>query len=396
MQYVLGIIGAIALIGGGYYVFTSPSDTLKREAVRADGEFTIVASFYPLAFALESIAGAQAEVINISEGRDPHDYRPSTRDLERMQRADLVVLQGAGLEPWGLEVRETLEAAGVPVLIATEPLELHAGEHTHAHAKEDAAAKTTEPVAEHEHDHDENAHEDEHEDEPAHEHEEAHETIAGAETHDGEHEPAEEHEAEHEQEHDAESTDAHEDEPAHDDEHAHDHDGLDPHTWLDPVRFGETVTYLADELAALDPEQAATYAENAAGLTTELAELNTTYAATLRDCTAESAIVSHDAFGYLADRYGLTMHPIAGLSTADTPSAAQLAALREEARESGSRAVLTEQSSVTEFADTIAREAQLEVLPLNPIAFAIPEGEDYLTLMRGNLASLSTAYACAQ
>ena len=378
MQYVLGIIGAIALIGGGFLIFSSPSDTPSREAVRADGEFTIVASFYPLAFALETIAGDAATVVNISEGRDPHDYRPSARDLERMQQADLVVLQGAGLEPWGEDVRETLEAAGVPVSIATQPLSLHEAGAEHAHEDE------------HTHE-DEDEHTQEHEDAHEHENEDEHEGE-----HDAEHMVAHDEDHTHEDTHEHEEESAHknEDEAEHAHDHAHDHGGLDPHTWLDPVRFGESVDYLRDIVRELDPERAATYQENAAALRAELAELDTAYAAALEGCAADSAIVSHDAFGYLADRYGLTMHPIAGLSTADTPSAAQLAALREKARESGSQAVLTEESAVTEFAETVARETDLTVLPMNPIAFAIKDGDDYISLMRGNLESLQTAYAC--
>lgn len=384
MQYVLGIIGAIALIGGGFLIFTSSSDTPTREAVRADGEFTIVASFYPLAFALEAIAGDAAAVVNISEGRDPHDYRPSARDLERMQQADLVVLQGAGLEPWGVDVRETLEAAGVPVAIATEPLSLYEADAEHEH--DDAHAEDT--AAKHE-----DEHTQEHETEHAHEHEGEHEHE---EEYDAEHMVAHDEDHAHEAEHEHEEEGEHEHEDEHDHDHAHDHGGLDPHTWLDPVRFSESVVYLRDTVSELDPEYATTYQENAAALRAELADLDTAYAAALAECAADSAIVSHDAFGYLADRYDLTMHPIAGLSTADTPSAAELAALREEARESGSQAVLTEESAVTEFAETVARETDLTVLPLNPIAFAIPDGADYRSLMRGNLESLQTAYACSR
>jgi zinc transport system substrate-binding protein len=58
-----------------------------------------VTSIYPLAYIAERIIGKADVVVNISEGSDPHDYRLSAQDIQKMVDADIVILQGADLEP---------------------------------------------------------------------------------------------------------------------------------------------------------------------------------------------------------------------------------------------------------------------------------------------------------
>lgn len=313
---------------------------VAKEPVRADGTFSIATSFYPLAFALEQIVGDLGVVTNIGAGRDPHDFRPSMQDIVTLQQADVVILQGAAFEPWGEEIEAQLEREAIPVIIATHNLALReAGEH--GHEKPDG-------------------HEEEHENHDEHEESD----------HTGDH---------------------HEEETS--DDHGHNHGAYDPHTWLDPVLFGDTVAYLTTAISTLDPENADVYAVNAAALQAELAALNTEYETALASCATSEVITSHDAFGYVAERYNFTIHAIAGLSTQDLPSAQTLAELREEAAE-GVNAILLEENSVTAYGETLANETGLATLSINPVAYVIPDGEDYLSLMRANLSTFSEALVC--
>jgi zinc transport system substrate-binding protein len=389
MKYFAGMIGVAIVVGGGWYLFADvPTDTVSeghmsaseayaeessvleaREPVRADGTFTIVTSFYPLQFALERIVGERAEVVNVGAGRDPHDYRPSTQDMVRMQSSDVVVLQGAYLEPWGEEVAEQLQAERVPVVIATDAVELHEAGHEHGHDAHEADEQHDEVAHESEEQHKEDAHEDEQSEADAH-----------ADEHADEHE-GDEHETEHTDEHDEEVHDEHE------------HGAYDPHTWLDPVLFSETVAYLVEMISTLDPAFAAEYEANGAALQAELATLDSRFTTSLTGCRYEEAIVSHDFLGYVGDRYNLAFHTIAGLSNQDMPSAVTLATLREEATE-GVGAILLEENAIAAYGETLARETGLTTLSINPIAFAVPTGENYLTLQQQNLVTLVEAFGC--
>jgi zinc transport system substrate-binding protein len=65
----------------------------------ADGE-TVVAAFYPLAFAAEHVAGRGVEVVDLTHaGQEPHDLELSPRDVARIQQAGLVVYAGHGFQP---------------------------------------------------------------------------------------------------------------------------------------------------------------------------------------------------------------------------------------------------------------------------------------------------------
>lgn len=338
------IIGITLLIGGGFLLLNDQNQTQNSNS---EASLAVATSFYPLQFALERIVGDLGEVTNIGAGRDPHDFRPSTQDMVTLKQADAVVLQGADFEPWGDDVQQSLSADGVPVIIATADLQLHEGGHDHGEAE-----------------HTEDAHTDEHHDEVSdHAHEEEHTEAV--------------HEEEHEEGHAEE----------------HDHGAYDPHTWLDPVLMSEMVGHLAAEIAALDPANADAYLTNAAALQARLAGLHTQYENRLVNCAFDEVITSHDAFSYVGDRYGFKIHTIAGLSTQDTPSIMTLAALEAEAAE-GVGAILLEENSITAYGETLARETGLQTLSINPIAYVIPVGADYFSLMSDNLNTFATALNC--
>ena len=61
---------------------------------------TVVAAFYPLAWAAEEIAGDDFDVVNLTPaGAEPHDLELSARDVERVRDADVVFYLGQGFMP---------------------------------------------------------------------------------------------------------------------------------------------------------------------------------------------------------------------------------------------------------------------------------------------------------
>jgi zinc transport system substrate-binding protein len=64
------------------------------------GEDTVVASFYPLAYAVEQIAGPDVTVVDLTRaGQEPHDLELGPRDVGRIDSARLVVYVGHGFQP---------------------------------------------------------------------------------------------------------------------------------------------------------------------------------------------------------------------------------------------------------------------------------------------------------
>jgi zinc transport system substrate-binding protein len=67
----------------------------------SDGERTsVVASFYPLAYAAEEVGGSSVRVRNLTPpGAEPHDLEATPGDVQELHEADLVLLLGGDFQP---------------------------------------------------------------------------------------------------------------------------------------------------------------------------------------------------------------------------------------------------------------------------------------------------------
>jgi len=169
----------------------------------------------------------------------------------------------------------------------------------------------------------------------------------------------------------------------------------DPHFWLDPLLMADLGDEVADALVKKDPDHADTYRGNAADLRTDLQRLDRAYEDGLADCERSTVVVSHDAFGYL-DRYGLEFAPIAGLSPGAEPTPADLSRLQDLIRAEGITTVFSERLVSPRLTETLADDLGIRTAVLDPIEGLTDEtaNEDYLSLMRANLAALEKANGC--
>lgn len=163
----------------------------------------------------------------------------------------------------------------------------------------------------------------------------------------------------------------------------------DPHVWLDPVRFAAVVRRIG---AALHRERAA------ARLVARLRALDARYRRGLAHCARREIVTSHEAFAYVAGRYGLRQVAITGVSPEAEPAPRDLERAVDEVRETGATTVFVEPLFSPRIADTVAREAGAKTAVLNPIEgltdAEVERGADYVTVMRANLAALRRALAC--
>ena len=106
---------------------------------------------------------------------------------------------------------------------------------------------------------------------------------------------------------------------------ATDETACDPHFWLDPTLLAEAADGLHRRAwPRPTPTHAADFEASNARLQADLEQLDGDFRTGLADCTTRTVVVSHDAFGYLGERYDLDVHAIAGLSPDAEPSARQL------------------------------------------------------------------------
>jgi zinc transport system substrate-binding protein len=277
----------------------------------------VVASFYPLQYVAERVAGDHAEVEALTTpGQEPHDLELTFKKSVEVAEADVVVYL-SGFQP---AVDDAVaQGDSEHVVDAAEVADLH----------------------------------------PATESEEEHASHADGEEH--------------------ESGD------------------LDPHFWLDPTRLGSVAEAVEQQLAEADPGHADDYAANLAALEDDLTALDDELRAGLQDCRIDTVVVSHNAFAYFAERYGLHVESINGMTPDAEPSPAHLAQLSDLIESEGITTVFSETLATRELADTLAGDLGLETAVLDPLEGLADadSGEDYLSLMRGNLAALQEANDCS-
>ncbi|WP_378954897.1 metal ABC transporter substrate-binding protein [Pelosinus sp. sgz500959] len=191
----------------------------------------------------------------------------------------------------------------------------------------------------------------------------------------------------------------HHDEDKHkkDDHHKedkHDHEG-DSHMWLDPLAAQQEVNNILTALIAADEKNAAYYKENAEKFNKQLSELDQEYKQTLSTIARKDIITSHEAFGYLAARYGLNQVGIMGLSPDAEPTPDKMAEITKFCREHNVKYIFFETLASPKLAQTIAKETGAELLVLNPVENLTEEemkqGKNYIMIMRENLTNLVKA-----
>jgi zinc transport system substrate-binding protein len=170
----------------------------------------------------------------------------------------------------------------------------------------------------------------------------------------------------------------------------------DPHFWLDPTRLADVADEIAARLTALDAGGAAMFAANAATLRGRLTELDGEYRDGLATCANTNIVTSHNAFGYLADRYGLTQVGITGLVPDAEPSPQALADVTDFVRDNDVSTIYYETLVSPDIAETVASETGVQTAVLDPIEGLTDDsaGSDYFEVMRSNLATLRSGQGC--
>jgi zinc transport system substrate-binding protein len=158
----------------------------------------------------------------------------------------------------------------------------------------------------------------------------------------------------------------------------------DPHIWLLPQHMVRIAEAIASRIPGSSPR----------GFQADLAQLGEAYTAGLEDCRYGSAIVSHEAFGYLADDYGFRQFGLTGVTPEGEPTADRLTEARRLIAEGEAGAVFYETAEESQRAvDTLAADAGVPALPLSTLESEPPSG-DYISVMENNLGSLRQGLGC--
>ena len=265
----------------------------------------------------------------ISAASSPHEYSLRPSEAAAIQDADLVFWIGSNLTPWLENAIETLAKDAV----VTEFMEL---EDTVKLSFREGALFDA-------HDHDEHDGHDDHDE------------------HDG-----------------------------HDDHHGHDHSGHDPHAWLSPKNASIWLTVIAQKLAAVDPQNAEIYYENAKAGQQQLNDLSAEIESILAPVRGSNFIVFHDAYQYFEKDFDFYASGAISLSDARDPSPGRIAEIQERINSQSIACVLAEPQFNPNIVATVAREASVNTGVIDPLGAGLETGKDQYF---GTLRNLAKALA---
>ncbi|MEU9075366.1 metal ABC transporter substrate-binding protein [Kitasatospora sp. NPDC048538] len=176
------------------------------------------------------------------------------------------------------------------------------------------------------------------------------------------------------------------------DGHRHEGPAGDPHIWLDPTRYAAVARSVGEEFAKADPAHAEDYRRNTDDLVGRLTALDEQFRTGLKDAGTRTFVTSHAAFGYLAEHYGLTQVAVNGVDPESEPTPARLAEVQKAAKDNGVTTIFFETLVSPKLADTVAKDLGLRTAVLDPLeGVKDPAKDDYLTVMKQNLANLQAA-----
>ena len=329
----------------------SSSSASAPHTIAPGKTLTVSTSFYPIQYLAEAIGGKLVKVSTVTPSNvEPHDFELSGKETAELGKADLIAYV-PGFQP-SLDKAVKEVGSGPTVVDLSKPANLvhHEGvEEEHEHGEEaadstsaTASAATTAQAGETEHDeHGEHSHDE-------------HEHAEGDQGHDG---------------------------------------NLDPHFWLDPDRMIKVAEALEASFAKIDPANANDYKAGLDKLKTALTNLDNQYKQGLTNCQHKTFITSHAAFGYMAERYGLTQASISGIDPEAEPSPAEMANIKSVVEKTGVKTIFTEELVSDAPAKAIAAETGAETSVLSPLE-SKPERGDYTDAMTTNLERLKSAMVC--
>ena len=389
----------------------------------------------------------------LDRGADPHSFQLRPTQARALEQADTLFWIGPEMSPWLQRAIDGVGVAGdVVTLIDAPGLHLmeyafghsHDHDHDHGHDHDDHDHSHDDDLEhghddhghsddddhghghddhghshddDHEHGHDDHghSHDDDHEhghDDHGHSHDEDH--GHGHDDHGHSHDDDHGHgHDDHGHSHDDDHGHGHDDHGhghddhghghddhghAHDedhghghDDHGHSHDGLDPHTWMNTGNAKVWVDAIAAHLSEIDPDHADTYAANAEAARAEIAALAEEVAEILAPVGAAPLVMFHDAYGYLADQFGVNIAGTIALGDAAAPGAQRLSELRAQLAEAGATCVFPEVNHSSRYVDVVVEGTDVRVgAELDPAGVLLDPGADlYATLMRQMAQSIA-------
>ena len=90
----------------------------QQEPQAANAKPKVVVTFNAIKELTQAVARDKVEIITlIPDGSEPHDFQPTTKSMQQLSKADVLIYNGVGMEPW---VDTAIKAAANKKLLVVE------------------------------------------------------------------------------------------------------------------------------------------------------------------------------------------------------------------------------------------------------------------------------------
>lgn len=322
-------LAALALAACGTPSASTDPAVSDEPTTQTNRALQIVTTFAPLYAHTLNIADDNDVVTNlVPAGTSVHTRQPTPQDVATLENADVIVINGLGLEEFLEDYLHDLEDRGVMIV------DTSVGIATRAFAAE-------------EHEHVEKNHDDDHEN--------------------GDH---------HEDEH----TDEHHEDGEHDD---HNHTGTDPHIWLSIPNVQIQADTITQALTDAYPSQMMVYMTHNAEYQTKLTMLDQEVRAMIASADVQPFVLFHDAYGYYLHEYDIADKQVDVILDHhnDTPTQAETAELIAHIQDDGVATLFIEPQLSPATVEAIQQEVDVDVREIDPIGEQL-DADGYITNMR--------------
>ena len=296
-----------------------------------DEDFVVVTSFYPMYIATMNVIGDSEGVTlkNLSEPQTGclHDFQLTPADMKLLSTADVFVINGGGIESFMEEIAK--QYPELVIIEACEGIELLC--ETEAHGHEHAGSHSEEVHGE-----------------------------------------------------------FHENEESSHDEEDHNHD-VNAHAWMSVANYRKQVENIAEGLAKTAPQMSESFLANAGNYDRKLEELQVEQEALFTLTQGEEVIMFHCAYDYVAEDLGLEVAFCMDLDEERQVSAGEVAEVLEVIEHHGVKYIFAEALYGTDMCEMVQKEADVEVIYLDPLNRGEYEADSYIEGMRNNLKCIENA-----
>lgn len=293
----------------------------------------VVTSFYPMYIATENVAGdcTAIEVKNLSEPQTGclHDFQLTPEDMKLLSTADMFVINGGGMESFLDDVTKQYPKLNIVETIADEADEVDTDGQKTIHGHEDTPDHAEE--TEHTHSHEEDA-----------------------------------------------------------DDHGHTHDNA--HEWMSVSHYRSQVEKIKDAMCEAFPAYQEVFVDNAKAYDDKLAALQAQQEEITKAASGTKIITFHEAYEYVAEDYGLDICYTMDLDEERQISAGEVADVLKEINENDVKIILAEELYGSKLAETIQKEADVNVYYLDTLVRGDYDKESYIKGMQENINILKAAF----